>query len=98
MEANRISSLKRDADVFVTFEGDNTVLLQVYLIAITVSKNFEPSFLFFVFQQVAKDLLTQYSSQFGGSKIRAVLHTVVEGIKAKLKAGYGYWERALYRI
>ena len=29
MEVNRISSLKRDADVFVTFEGDNVVMLQV---------------------------------------------------------------------
>ncbi len=29
MEVNRISSLKRDADVFCTFEGDNMVLLQV---------------------------------------------------------------------
>lgn len=29
MEINRISSLKRDADVFVTFEGDNVVMLQV---------------------------------------------------------------------
>ena len=29
MEENRISGLKRDADVFCTFEGDNVVLLQV---------------------------------------------------------------------
>ncbi|ELU15508.1 hypothetical protein CAPTEDRAFT_143276, partial [Capitella teleta] len=65
MEVNRLASLKRDADVFVTFEGDNTVLLQ----------------------QVAKDLLAQYSSQFGGSKLKAVIHTLSTNIKAKLQSG-----------
>ena len=28
MEVNRIAELKRDADIFVTFEGDNIVMLQ----------------------------------------------------------------------
>lgn len=29
MAENRIAGLKGDVDVFVTYEGDNTVLLQV---------------------------------------------------------------------
>ena len=32
MEVNRLSSLKRDSDIFVTFEGDNMVMLQVRII------------------------------------------------------------------
>ena len=28
MEVNRLAELKRDADIFVTFEGDNIVMLQ----------------------------------------------------------------------
>ena len=31
MEVNRIAGLKRDADVFVTFEGDNVVIMQQVL-------------------------------------------------------------------
>ena len=31
MEVNRLANLKRDSDVFVTFEGDNVVMMQVGL-------------------------------------------------------------------
>jgi hypothetical protein len=85
MEVNRLASLKRDADVFVTFEGDNTVLLQV----IIMSKFLLVGHLCLISptQQVAKDLLSQYAKQFGGSKFRAVLHTMIETIKTKIIQG-----------
>ena len=41
MEVNRLSSLKRDTDVFVTFEGDNMVILQVQITFQIIHEKFE---------------------------------------------------------
>ncbi|XP_013421333.1 acyl-coenzyme A oxidase-like protein [Lingula anatina] len=63
MEENRLPSLKRDADVFVTFEGDNMVMLQ----------------------QVAKELLTQYSKQFESSRVAAMLSSMTGSFMSSVK-------------
>lgn len=51
MSLNRFADLKADTDVFATFEGDNTVLLQL----------------------VAKGMLTNYASDFGGLDTRGAI-------------------------
>jgi len=58
ISVNKICELRKDHDVFVTFEGDNTVLLQ----------------------QVAKDLLAQYSKQFSGGIFTGILSFITKQI------------------
>jgi acyl-CoA oxidase len=42
LSENRIDALKNDTEIYTTFEGDNTVLMQ--LVAKTVCQNSEKSF------------------------------------------------------
>jgi acyl-CoA oxidase len=53
---NRVPSLKADTDVFTTFEGDNTVLMQL----------------------VAKELLTNYRTEFGSLDTLGTIRFVAE--------------------
>ncbi|XP_027630790.1 acyl-coenzyme A oxidase-like protein [Tupaia chinensis] len=93
MMENRISGLKCDTDVFVTFEGDNTIMLQVVAreLLAQYTKQYEDKPFFSLLQNGAESV---------GDKLRTsflAFHTDTVGSLAFLLKAVNFRERVLQR-
>ncbi|KAE8662837.1 Acyl-coenzyme A oxidase, peroxisomal [Hibiscus syriacus] len=84
---NRFGSLRNDHDIFQTFEGDNTVLLQQFSF---IRFNLEFAFQFKLHEAfycdlyVAADLLKQYKDKFQGGKLSVTWNYLRESMNTYL--------------